>query len=221
MSVQEVVRERRSIRKFLEKPVPEELISEILSDALWSPSWGNTQPWEIIVVSGQTLDQFKQENIEALNSGQPLSPDVKVPETWPDTLKQRYKDIGKSVLGSLEITREDVEGRNRYYGQMFTFFDAPVLLMFLVDKAVSLEYAMLDVGSIMQTTCLLAAERGLGTCILAASINYGKIARKLLDVPENKRLVIGVSLGWPDTEASVNQFERERGDLDEFVRWVK
>ncbi|MBU2643225.1 nitroreductase [bacterium] len=221
MNLTEAVRQRRSIRQFLDKPVPESLIKEILTDALWAPSWGNTQPWEIVVVSGDVLATFKRENISALDTGQAFSPDVTIPEVWPASLKKRYKDVGKSVLGSLEIAREDLEGRGKYYRQMFSFFDAPVLLMFLVDRDVSLEYAMLDIGSIMQTVCLLAQDKGLGTCILAASINYGKIAHKLLQVPDNKRFVIGTSLGWPDTEAQVNQFARERGELDEFVKWVK
>jgi nitroreductase len=221
MDVQEVVKQRRSIRQFQAKPVPEEMIKEIVSDALWAPSWGNTQPWEIVVVTGDKLEQFKKENVEALTSGAAMTHEVIIPEVWPDTLKQRYKDVGKSVLGSLEIARGDVEGRTRYYGQMFSFFDAPAILMFLVDREVALEYAMLDIGSILQTTCLLAQNKGLGTCILAASINYASIARKLLEVPDNKRIIIGTALGWPDNDASVNHFKRERGELDEFVRWVK
>lgn len=221
MSVQDVVRQRRSIRQFLDKPVPEELVNEIISDALWAPSWGNTQPWEIVVATGEPLAQLKKKNAAALAEGQPMKPDVTTPETWPDTLMQRYRDVGKGVLNSLEIKRGDVEGRTRYYNQMFSFFDGPVLVMFMVDEAVSLEYAMLDIGSIMQTFCLLAAEKGLGTCNLAAAINYSDIAHQILGIPENKRLVVGTSVGWPDPEAPVNQFPRNRGAIDEFVSWVK
>lgn len=221
MKVKEIVRQRRSIRKFLDKPVPEEMITDIISDALWSPSWGNTQPWEIIVVTGEQLNQLKKENVAAFSEGQPTQPDVPTPEKWPDTLMQRYRDVGKGVLSSLGIDRGDSEGRNRYYNDMFSFFDAPVLIMFLVDRSVSLEYAMLDVGSIMQTLCLLAEEKGLGTCNLAASIYYSPIARKILRVPDDKRLVVGTALGWPDTEAAVNRFERKRGAFNEFVNWVK
>ncbi len=221
MNIQEVVKQRRSIRKFLSKPVSEELINEVISDALWAPSWGNTQPWEMVVVTGDKLEQFKKENVEALLTGQPMQPDVPVPEAWPDPLMQRYRDVGKGVLSSQEIARGDMEGRTRYYVQMHSFFDAPALVMFLIDKSIALEYAMLDVGSILQTFCLLAQDKGLGTCILSTSINYGQIVRKLLDIPEDKRLVIGSALGWPDNDAQVNQFQRKRGSLDEFISWVK
>jgi nitroreductase len=79
---------------------------------------------------------------------------------------------------------------------------------------------MLDVGLILQTFCLMAHDKGLGTCIMAASVMYPEIARQVLSIPESKRLVMGAALGWPDTEASVNSFKRNRGDLEEFVRWV-
>jgi nitroreductase len=221
MEVRNAIKDRRSIRQFLSKPVPDELLNEIMSDSLWAPSWGNTQPWEIVVATGEVLKKFKAESAAALNNGLAFNTDIPIPEVWPDTMKKRYKGIGRSVLDSQAIAREDVEGRNRYYQQMFSMFNAPVLVMFMLDQDVSLEYAMLDVGSIMQTFCLLAADQGLGTCIMATSINYAKMAHKLLNIPDRKQLVVGVALGWPDTDAPVNQFDRERGDPHEFIKWVK
>ncbi len=220
MEVRNAIKDRRSIRQFLSRPVPAELLNEILADSLWAPSWGNTQPWEIVVATGETLEQFKKESVAALLEGRPPDTDITIPELWPDAMKKRYKDVGKSVLGSQSIAREDIEGRTQYYQQMYSMFDAPVLVMFLVDQDVSLEYAVLDIGSIMQTFCLLAIDRGLGTCIMATSINYAKMAHELLHIPDSKRLVVGVALGWPDNEAPINQFGRERGDPNEFVKWV-
>ena len=104
---------------------------------------------------------------------------------------------------------------------MLSFFDAPAVVIFSVDKTLLLEYAMLDVGLILQTFCLLAHDKGLGTCILAAVVTYPEIVREVFSIPETKRLVMGAALGWPDTAASVNLFERDRGDLEEFVRWVR
>jgi nitroreductase len=221
MEVRNAIKDRRSIRQFLSKSVPNELMNEILSDSLWAPSWGNTQPWEVVVATGEALEQFKKESVAALDNSQAFDTDITIPELWPDAMKQRYKDVGKSVLGAQAIAREDIEGRGRYYHHIFSMFDAPVLVMFVVDKDVSLEYAMLDVGSIMQTFCLLAHEKGLGTCIMATSINYAKMAHKLLQIPDSKRLVVGVALGWPDAAAPINQFGRERGELSEFVKWVQ
>jgi nitroreductase len=94
------------------------------------------------------------------------------------------------------------------------------VVIFALDKTLLLEYAMLDLGLILQTFCLLAHDRGLGTCILAASVTYPEIAREVFSIPENKRLVMGAALGWPNTEAPVNLFERDRAPLEECVKWV-
>jgi len=221
MNIRDDVKGRRSIRRYLSKPVPEEMIKEILSDALWSPSWGNTQPWEITVITGDAMKQFIEKNQKAVTAGQAPNPDVPIPETWPDAHKTRYKDIGRSVLESLAIPREDSQARMDYYGRMYACFEAPALIMLSVDKALSLEYAMLDIGIFVQTFCLLAFDRGLGTTILAASINYPDILRESFSFPENKRVIIGIAIGWPDPDAPENRFERSRGKIEEFVNWVK
>jgi len=221
MELLEAVQNRRSIRQFLAKPVSEEIIRDLIADSLWAPSWGNTQPWEIVAVTGEKLAEFKKRNQEALLDGQASQTDIPMPQVWPDTYLNRYKSLGKSVLSSLAIPREDKEARLQHFVKMFGLFDAPAIILVNIDKALSLEYAMLDVGIFLQSFCLLAHDRGLGTCIMAAIANYPEIGRALFSIPENKRIVMGAVLGWPDPEAPVNKFERQRGSLDEFVKWVK
>jgi nitroreductase len=221
MELQDAIRERRSIRHFLPKPVAEEIIQDVIAESLWAPSWGNTQPWEIVVVTGEKLEQFKKKNKEALLSGEASSPDIPMPRVWPDTYMMRYKELGKCVLASLSIARDDKKERLQHFARMFALFDAPAVILVTVDKELALEYAILDVGIFLQTFCLLAHDRGLGTCILAASVNYPAIVRELFAVAESKILVMGAALGWPDPDAPVNRFERKRGPLEEFVKWVR
>ena len=221
MELQETIRSRRSIRQFLPKPVSEKLIEDLITNALWAPSWANSQPWEIVVVTGEKLEQFKKKNQEALLAGNASQTDIPMPQVWPDRNKLRYKELGKSVLGALAIAREDQQARIDHFAWMFTLFDAPAVVIFSVEKTLLLEYAMLDVGLILQTFCLMAHDKGLGTCIMAASVMYPEIAREVFSILESKRLVMGAALGWPDTEASVNSFQRNRGHLEEFVRWVR
>ena len=197
------------------------MIRELLADSLWAPSWGNTQPWELMVVSGPPLETFKQKNKEALFSGVKPKPEIRMPEVFPGHLKQRYVDVGRSVLQSLSISRKDLDGRLNYYGDMFYLFDAPVLILFLLDHEVLPEYAMLDVGSCLQTLLLSAHDRGLGAVVLAASVNYPHILRTLFPIKENKTIVMGAVLGWPDPEAAVNRFERRRAGFAETVTWIK
>jgi nitroreductase len=221
MEIFQAVTTRRSIRRFKPDPVPEPLLREILEAARWSPSWGNTQPWEVSVVTGAALDRFKNANRQRLLDGVISEPDTPMPEAWPEPLKQRYGNVGKQVLAALAIPREDKEARLRYAGDMFALFNAPSLLLFCVDKGIPREYAMLDTGAIMQTVCLLAHGRGLGSCILAASVRYPALIREIIPIPQNKAVIVGVAVGYPDGEAPVNQFTRERANVNEFTLWFK
>jgi nitroreductase len=221
MEIFQTVTTRRSIRRFKPDPVPEPLLREILEAARWSPSWGNTQPWEISVVTGAALDRFQKANRQHLLDGVIPDPDTPMPDAWPEPLKQRYGDVGKQVLTALEIPRGDKEARLRYAGDMFALFSAPSLLLFCVDRGIPREYAMLDTGAILQTVCLLAHARGLGSCILAASVRYPALIREIIPIPETRAVIIGVAVGYPDAGASVNQFTRERANPDEFTRWFQ
>ena len=124
------------------------------------------------------------------------------------------------MLGSLAIAREDKEARFQHFARMFGLFDAPAIILVTIDKELLVEYAMLDVGVFLHGFCLLAHDRGLGTCIMAAIVGYPEIVRELFSIPQNKRLVMGAALGWPDPHAPVNRFERKRGSVEEFVKWA-
>jgi nitroreductase len=167
------------------------------------------------------MAEFKQKSQEALMSGHQVPTDIPMPQVWPEAYLDRYKELGKSVLGALSIAREDKEARMQHFVKMFGFFDAPAAVLVAVDKTLALEYAMLDAGIFLQTFCLLAHDRGLGTCIMAAMVTYPDIARELFGVPADKLFVMGAALGWPDPDAPVNCFERQRGSMDDFVTWVE
>lgn len=222
MDIGETVRERRSIRKFKPDPVPEGLLREILAEARWSPSWGNTQPWELYVLSGEPLDRFKIANCARLDEGAAATPDIRMPEGWTPRLKERYSAVGRSTLAALGIAREDKSGRAEQTRAMFRLFDAPCLIAACVDKrSSSLEYAMLDVGLISQTICLLAHDRGLGTCIMACAVCFPAAVKDLLPGGAEKLLAVGIAVGYPDRDAPINRFVRDRAPLEENVVWVK
>ena len=219
--LRDAVLHRRSIRSFQRKPVPEQTIRELIDEARWAPSWANTQPWELIVVTGELLERFKNENRKALLEGRTSPPDIPMPVSWPEALKSRDRELAKSIFDSISVDREDTEGRLEYYARMYHLFDAPALLLFLLDRNLALEYAMLDIGAFLQTFFLRAHDRGLGTCAFAGTVHCPDVVHGLFGIPESKLLVMGAALGWPDTEASINGFERKRADLQEFVRWVR
>jgi len=220
MDVKTAIRERRSIRKFGPEKVPQNIIREILEEARWAPSWGNTQAWEFLVVTGDTLRNFQKANCEKMFAGEATSPEIPMPEEWPGNLNKRYTDIVGRLLNALIIAREDKEARNELYEKIFSLFDAPCLIVACFDKSLCTEYAMLDIGLVIQTICLLAHGKGLGTCIMAAAVKYPELLRELVPIPDSKVIAMGIALGYPDLESSANNFERVRANLDELVTWV-
>jgi len=221
MDIVAAVKERRSIRKFRKEPVPEALIRDILEQARWSPSWGNTQSWEFYVITGEPLEAVKEANRRKIIEGVAPSPDIPMPLEWPDRMKARYMGVGKSVLTALDVARDDKESRSRYNADMFHLFDAPCLIIAVQDKSVSSRYALLDIGLILQTFCLLAHGKGLATCIMACAIAFPEVLRSIAKIPEDRTIVMGVVAGYPDEDAAINRFERQRASVDDFVSWVK
>jgi nitroreductase len=220
MELEAAVRGRRSIRKFADKKISGAVVEEILDAARWSPSWGNTQPWEFYVLTGRPLAEFKEANARTLAEGLGFAPDIPMPEAWPAAQMARYGDLGKSLLDMLGINRADKDARQQLYSRMATLFDAPCLIVACIPREVFVEYAMLDVGLVVQSICLLAHGKGLGTCIMAAAVRYADLLRKIASIPDDRRIVVAIALGVPDPDYPLNRFERKRAELREIVHWV-
>jgi nitroreductase len=220
MELEAAVRERRSIRKYRPDAIPRKLLEDLLQTARWAPSWGNTQPWEIYVITGEPLEAFRKANVASMAGAEPLRSDVPMPETWPEQLKARYMEVGRAVVTSLGLKREDKEGRRQHQLNMAALFGAPCLIVATVPTDVLVEYAMLDVGLLLQTIALAAHDRGLGTCIMASSVHYSDLLRRHGAIPVDRRVIMGAVIGYPEREAPINQFERQRAGMDLFVKWV-
>ncbi len=220
MELRAAIEERRSIRKFKAKEIPRETIRDILETARWAPSWGNTQLWEFYVLTGKRLDEFREANHRSFVDGQTFPLDVPMHEVWPERLKERYAEIGKIMLTAMNVKRDDKGARNRLYEDMTLLFDAPCLIVACIPGDILVEYAMLDVGLILQTICLLAYDKGLGTCIMAMSIRNPGLLRKILSVPADRKIVMGIAMGYPDENFPLNNFARKRVDISEYVKWV-
>ncbi|MGP8152521.1 MAG: nitroreductase family protein [Smithella sp.] len=221
MELVAAIRGRRSIRKFKSQDVPQNILTEILEIARWSPSWGNTQPWDLYILTGNTLAKFKEMNLKQTLAGATTASDVPMLTNWPDAMKARYGELGKVVLSAQGIKRDDKEARDKYYQDMVSVFDAPCLILACISRDNLVEYQMLDIGLIAQTICLAAYDKGLGTCLLAAVARYSAEIRKIAAMPEDKKIVVGIALGYPDPSFPLNNFERDRAKLTEFVHWME
>jgi nitroreductase len=220
MELRTAIEGRRSIRKFKGKEIPGEMIRDILETARWAPSWGNTQLWEFYVLTGKPLDDFREANHRSFVDGQTFPLDVPMHEVWPERLKARYGELGKIMLTAMNVNRDDKDARNRLYEEMTLLFGAPCLIVACIPGDILVEYAMLDIGLIIQTICLLAYDKGIGTCIMAMAIRNPGLLRRILSVPADRKIAIGVAMGYPDENFPLNNFERKRADISEYVKWV-
>ncbi len=210
---------RKSIRKFRSEPVERALLAEILQAAIRAPSAINTQPWECWVAGGKTLRQLSQEMFEEAAKGRPSRSDFKLQKTWEEPFLNRMRDNGKGLFGLLGIERHDKEKREAFSLSMYRFFDAPQVIFVCLDASLG-AYSLFDCGGFVQTVCLLASEKGLGTCIQHSGVNYPDIIRKYVPIPEEKKILVAIAIGYPDEEAVVNRFRSNREPLENVVHWM-
>jgi nitroreductase len=217
MDLLKVIKERRSIRAYKSDPVPKESIEEILRLSIHAPSAINLQPWEFIVVTGEEKERLTRRLIKAYKEKQiACSPgNVKpLPKTYGKRgaktlalMKPFFEQMG------VDIDQYVNEGSCRFYG-------APAAILFCLDDSFP-KARMVDVGLALGYFVLTAHEFGLGTCPIGLISAYEDEIKDLLNIPEDKNVVIGVALGYPDWEVPVNRFKTQRDELEKFVRWIE
>lgn len=220
MDFSDVVKSRRSVRAFLPDPVPRDLIADIIETARWAPSWGNTQPWEIVTADGEKASVLAERFVEEATKGAAPRPDIDMPIKFEDPYLARYMALGRTLFEALGIERTDKEARNQHYLNMYRFFGAPACIYLTIDDRLNVPYSCLDIGSVGTTICYAACDRGLGTIYLAASMHYPDIVREVLEIPDTKKVVIGIAVGYPHPHAAASVFRSEREPVDSIMRFA-
>lgn len=219
MDIIDAIRGRTSVRAFLDQSVPRETIESVLEAARWSPSGGNTQPWEVAVVTGDRKREIGDRMVEALRSGDKGNADYQYyAHRFPEPYRTRRFDCGMALYNALGIKRSDKTARALQWEKNYHGFDAPVELYFFVDEALEMG-SWVDAGMFIQSVMLAARAHDLETCPQAALAEYPDIVRDVLGISPSKKLICGVAMGYPDREAPVNQYRTERAPVDEFTRW--
>ena len=211
---------RQSVRGFKPDPIDPAVIKDILATANRSPSFTNSQPWEVAVVTGPKRDALSQTLYELAASNAPTNPDLPVPSSWPTAIADRTKTHNIKRFEHLGIGRDDTQRRNEMRLKNFAFFNAPCALFILMDEGCG-PWSVMDIGGFTQSISLASQAHGLGTCMQASLAYYPDAVRQALDIPASKKLLVGMSLGVPDTDAPLNAYRSARMDLDEFVRWYE
>jgi nitroreductase len=221
MDVIEAVKKRKSIRGYKPDPVPRQILEHILQLASRAPSAMNTQPWEFTVLTGDVLENVRQGNVDLLNSGVPPNPEHVV-TGWPkDSIyRQRQVTLAQQLFELMNIRREDKEKRARWRERGFRYFDAPAAIILSVDRRLAESGPLLDVGAVMQTICLTALHFGLGTCIEDQGTMYPQMLREYAHIPESKRIIAAVAIGYPDWDFPANKVESEREPIKNSTTWL-
>jgi len=220
MDIIEAIRTRKSIRSFKPAPVSRQIIAEILELGGRAPSAMNNQPWEFAVLTGEVLEKVKQKNIDKLHSGEPVQPEHLVVGWPPESVyRTRQVELAIDLFALMDIPREDKLKRAQWLERGFRYFDAPAVIIVLADKVLGEGPPLVDIGTAIQTICLVALNYGLGTCIEDQGVLYPEVLREFLPIPENKRIVIAIAIGYPDWDFPANSLESKREDLDSITGW--
>ncbi len=218
MELLEGINSRSSVRGFISKPVSQEMIRAILEAANRSPSFKNSQPWEVAVVTGAKQAELSKIVYDLAASGVPGKSDMPYPKSYPDAIEERTRIHGAKRFEALGIGRDDAAARETMRLANFKFFNAPCTMFFFMDKSLG-EWSTMDIGIFIQSVALAAHGLGLGTCMQASLANYPEAIRNYLNIPDTKKLMVGMSLGYPDEQAPLNSYHSARESIDSFTRW--
>lgn len=219
MDVIEAMRDRKSTRAYLDKPVARTTLEAILDVARWAPSGVNCQPWHVAVVSGALKAHLSKAMLAARQAHTPENPDYAYyPKAWREPYNARRKATGYALYQAMNISKDDVSARLKAWNNNYHFFGAPTGLFFFVDRALA-QGAWVDMGMFIQNVMLAARAFGLETCPQASLAEYPDIVRNILDVPNTRALVCGMAIGYADGSAPVNNYRTAREPVSVFTQW--
>ncbi len=216
----EGIKTRRSIRGFKPTPIPKDVMRRIFQAVSNTPSYTNTQPWEVVVVSGKKKDELSKVIFELAKAKAPTHPDLPIPKSWPEDHDKRVHEHGARRLAALGIDRGDEEGRERLRLMNFEFYGAPCAVFLFMDGSLG-EWSIFDMGLFAQNLLLAAHSLGVESVLQASVTNYAPEIKKFLGVAESKKLVIGISMGYPDHDAKLNTYRSVKQKAEEFTRWYE
>jgi nitroreductase len=222
--VDRAITSRRSIRAFLPTPVAREDIEQILGVAARAPSGTNTQPWKVTVLTGAAKERLSDAILAVHNDPAAASQHKEeyayYPRMWSSPYIERRRKVGWDLYALLGLTRDNKEGMAAQHGRNYRFFDAPVGLIFTIERSME-QGSWLDYGMFLQNIMVAARARGLDTCPQAAFTQYHRIIEEQLQLPPNEMVVCGMALGFADHGKIENTLVTEREGVRGFVRFVE
>jgi nitroreductase len=225
-AVDAAIASRRAVRAFLPTPVPRQTIEDILAVASRAPSGTNTQPWKVTVLTGAAKEALSRRLLAAHDAnaaaGSPGAEGTEYqyyPTEWVSPYIERRRKIGWDMYGLLGIAKTDKAGMHAQFGRNYRFFDAPVGMIFTIDRILN-QGSWLDYGMFLENIMVAARGRGLDTCPQVAFLDFHRIIAEHLALPAAEMMVCGMSLGYADDSAAVNRLVTEREPVSAFARFL-
>lgn len=218
MSVEEAIRTRRSVRGFLQREVPDDVLRKIFAVAQWSPSNCNVQPWSPHVVSGQTLKRLREALTSAGMRDEPIKPDWPADGVFTGIYRERQVDAARTLYGAMGIERHDAVGRKMAYMRNHAFFDAPHAVFIFMSEPFDTREAT-DIGMYAQSVMLLLTAYGIASCAQGALGLFPDVVRDYLGVPSNLKLLFGISFGYEDPDVKANTARVGRAEINDVVQF--
>lgn len=217
MEVRDTIKTRKSIRAFRSDPVDAVMLRSLIESAIWAPSWGNSQPWEFAILGGSILSELKDRIEASYLSGLEVQPDIPFPasDSFSPSMAERRRANGKFLYEKLGIGREDKEHRQEFMLSMHRFFEAPNAIIQLLDAPLG-PWALVESGLALQNIMLTAHSLGLGTCLEAAVVSYPNEIRAILGIPDSKKIVCGLAVGFPLNGHLAAEFKSDREIVEKF-----
>ncbi|NCO83408.1 MAG: hypothetical protein COZ31_05805 [Nitrospirae bacterium CG_4_10_14_3_um_filter_44_29] len=220
MEAVECIKTRMSIRKFKPEPVPKNILTEIINTAQRSPSYKNSQPWEVVIVSGKKKEELSELLIRLLEEGKVPQPDIPEAVSWPADIAERINETMKKRGSLLGIDLNSPEIKKKSKAANFRFYGAPHGIFLFHDSSLN-EWSIFDAGLFAQSLMLAAHAHGIGTVPQGFLIDYSSEIKQFLGIPESKRLILGISIGYPDAENVINTCMTTRVETGRILRWVE
>ncbi len=216
MSLEQAIRQRRSVRGYLDKPVPRETLEEVFRTAQLAPSNCNIQPWRVLVASGEVRDEIRRRMVANASEGRPTNPDFEQLPRFQGTYRQRQVDCAVALYSTMGIERDDQEGRARASLRNFELFDAPHVAFIGMEREFGVTVA-LDVGIYLQTLMLAMTAHGIASCAQGSMRYYPDDVREVFGEPESTAILCGISFGYEDPSVPANETRVDRAPLEENV----
>ncbi len=211
--------ERYSCRAYRPDPVPRPIIERMLTAAQRTASWCNSQPWQVVIASGAAKERFRAAIYAAASSGAPDDGDFSFPREYRGVYQERRRESGFQLYNTLGIARGDRAAYARQSLENFNFFGAPHVAIIHSDEALGI-YGAIDCGAYVGNFLLAAQALGLGAIPQAALAHQSGLIRRHFGLGDDRRVVCGISFGFPDREHKINSYRTSRAGIPETATFV-